>query len=104
MYNRKKKMIRSATQQSLDVVMYKGLMYEYTKKQMYKDTTGAKKYFVPRTEEDIIFRESKPINSWEMPEKYYACGDDPVKLFLMNNNMRGFLNKEYWKRKQKNHA
>lgn len=104
MYNRKKKMIRSATQQSIDVVMYKGLMYEYTKKQMYKDTTGTKKYFVPRTEEDIIFRDSQHIKSWEMPEKYYVCGHDPAKLFLMNNNMRGFLNKEYWKRKQKNHA
>lgn len=97
-------MIRAVTQQSIDTVMYKGIMYEHTKKQMYKDTTGAKKYFVPRTEEDLIFRDSKPIKSWEMPAKYYACGDDPVKLFLMNNNMRGFLNKEYWKRKQKNYA
>ena len=61
-------MIRSATQQSLDVVMYKGLMCMNIQKQMYKDTTGAKKYFVPRTEEDIIFKDSKPIKSWEMPE------------------------------------
>jgi len=93
-------MIRSATQQSLDVVMYKGLMYEYTKKQMYKDTSGTKKYFVSRTEEEEIFRDSKPRQIWEMPEKYYNNGCDPVKLFLMNNNMKGFLNKEYWKRKQ----
>jgi hypothetical protein len=97
-------MIRSARQQSLDVVMYKGLMYEYTKKQMYKDTSGTKKYFVSRTEEEVIFRDSKPSKIWEMPEKYYNAGGDPVKLFLMNNNMRGFLNKEYWKRKQLNHA
>lgn len=97
-------MIRSATQQSLDIVMYKGILYEYTKKQMYKDTSGTKKYFVPQTEEDIIFKDSKPSKSWVMPDKYYITGNDPVKLFLMNNNMRGFLNKEYWKRKQTNHA
>lgn len=97
-------MIRSATQQSLDLAMYKGMMYEYTKKQMYKDTSGTVKYLVPYSPEDVIFTDSNPSKRWELPHKYYNTRNDPVKLFLMNNNVRGFLNKEYWKRKQDNHT
>lgn len=97
-------MIRTATQQTVDVVMYKGLMYEYTKKKMYKDTSDTKKYVIPLTEEDTIFKDSKHYKGWEMPSKYYKMGKDPAKLFLMNNNMNGFLNKEYWKNKSHNYT
>lgn len=94
-------MIRPVTQESIDILMYKGMMYDYTKKQMYKDTSDTKKYFVSRSEEDIIFTDSKVYKIWEIPYKYYNTGNDPVKTFLMNNNIKGYLNKEYWKRKEK---
>ena len=77
MYNRKENDKVSNTA-IIRCVMYKGLMQEYQKK-CTKTSTGAKKYFVPRTEEDIIFRDSKPIKSWEMPEK--ICVVRPSKNY-----------------------
>jgi hypothetical protein len=63
----------------------------------YKKKTNVLKY---KTQEELIFKDSDKPECWEIPSKYYITNNDPVKLFLMNNNIKGYLAKEYWKTKQ----
>ena len=84
-----------------DTSMYKGSMYEYTKKQMFRNTTVTKKHLVNhrQSDEDKIFKDSTKPGCWEIPSKYFTINNDPVKLFLMNNNIKGYIVKEQWKQR-----
>lgn len=53
-----------------------------------------------KTQEELIFKYSDNPECWEIPSKYFKPNNDPVKLFLMNNNIKGYITKEHWRTKQ----
>ena len=84
-------MKRVASQQSFDTANYNSALYEYTKKTYISNYEGSA---------EKIFKYSSKPECWEIPSKYFKTNNDPVKLFLMNNNIKGYIAKEYWKTKQ----